>query len=89
MGGVLLRERKNGGSILRGRKIWGEYTLAAEGRGIMSTPPLRVFLAPSLTRISGRIRGLKNLAAPQGFASLRSAFFASLRSAVFALHRLF
>ena len=48
MGGVLLREGKNGGSILRGRKKWGEYTLAAEGRAIMSTPPLRVFLAPSL-----------------------------------------
>ena len=51
MGGVLLREEKNGGSILRGRKKWGEYTLAAEGRDVMSTPPLRVFLAPSLNLI--------------------------------------
>ena len=33
-----------------------------------------------ITRISGRIRGLEKLAAPQGFASLRSAFFASLHS---------
>ena len=48
MGGVYLSEGKNGGSVLRGRKKWGEYTLAAEGRVIMSTPPLRVFLAPSL-----------------------------------------
>ena len=39
MGGVGLEEGKNGGSILRGRKKWGEYTLAAEGRAIMSTPP--------------------------------------------------
>ena len=37
MGGVYLSEGKNGGSILRGRKKWGEYTLAAEGRGVMST----------------------------------------------------
>ena len=38
-GGVYLSEGKNGGSILRGRKKWGEYTFAAEGRGVMSTPP--------------------------------------------------
>ena len=42
-GGVYLGEGKNGGSILRGRKKWGEYTLAAEGRTIMSTPPQGVF----------------------------------------------
>ena len=48
MGGVYLSEGKNGGSLLRGRKKWGEYTLAAKVRGIMSTPLLRVFLAPSL-----------------------------------------
>ena len=48
MGGVYLSEGKNGGSILRWRKKWGEDTLADEGRVIMSTPPLRVFLAPSL-----------------------------------------
>ena len=43
MGRVLLREGKNGGSILRGRKKWGEYILAAKGHGIMSTPPQGVF----------------------------------------------
>jgi len=37
MGGVYLREEK-----------MGEYRLAAKGHGIMSTPPLRVFLAHSL-----------------------------------------
>ena len=50
MGRVYLGEGKNGGSILRGRKKWREYTFAAEIRGVMSTPPLRVFLAPSLNR---------------------------------------
>ena len=39
IGGVGLKEGKNGGSTLRGRKKWGEYTLAAEGQVIMSTPP--------------------------------------------------
>ena len=49
MGGVGLKEGKNEGSTLRGRKKWGEYTLGAEGCGVMSTPPpLRMFLAPSL-----------------------------------------
>ena len=43
MGGVYLSAGKNGGSILRGRKKWGECTLAAEGRGVMSTPPQGVF----------------------------------------------
>ena len=51
MGGVYISEGKNGGSIVRGRKKWGECTLEAEGRGIMSTPPLRVFLAPSLNAV--------------------------------------
>ena len=43
MGGVYLSKGKNGGSILRRRKKWGEDTLAAEGHVVMHTPPLRVF----------------------------------------------
>ena len=43
MGGVYLGEGKSGGSILKRRKKWGEYTFAAEGRVIMSTPPQDVF----------------------------------------------
>jgi len=41
MGGVYLSEGKNGGSILRCRKKWGEDTLAAEGRVYLHTPPPR------------------------------------------------
>ena len=58
MGGVYLGKGKSGGSILKRRKKWGEYTkvkkkwgeyrFAAECRGVMSTPPLRMFLVPSL-----------------------------------------
>ena len=43
MGGVYLGEGKNGGSVVKRRKKWGEYTLVAEGRAIMSTPPQGVF----------------------------------------------
>ena len=53
MGGVLLREGKNGRSILRGRKKWGEYTLAAEGRAIMSTPPSGCFWHLPLEKVLG------------------------------------
>ena len=55
MGGVYLSEGKNGGSILRCRKKWGEETLAAEGRVYLHTPPLGVILAASLSRIVVKI----------------------------------
>ena len=56
MGGVYLSEGKNGGSILRCRKKWGEDTLAAEGRVYLHTPPLGVILAASLSLKYGAIR---------------------------------
>lgn len=67
MGGVYLGEGKIGGSILKRRKKWGEYTKVKKKKGGVHicgrrpwryehpSPPLRVFLAPS-----HRIKKLKN-----------------------------
>ena len=49
-----LSEGKNVGSILRGRKKWGEDTFAAEGRGIMSIPPSGCFWHLTLNIICAR-----------------------------------
>ena len=62
MGGVYLGEGKSGGSIFKRRKKWGEYTKVKKKKGGVHIcgrrprhyehPPLRVFLAPSLSLIN-------------------------------------
>ena len=70
MGGVETSALKNGGSVDGCPEKWGGYICAAEGRALLSTPPLRVYLAPSLKN---------NKKALQYFLNIKKTFIFSYK----------
>ena len=50
--------RSDRGGIVAHSQKWGGDPLAAEGRAILHTPPLSVFLTPSLTCTTETVVGV-------------------------------